>query len=422
MSASLLLALLPAVAAAAESPATNDVANLPVEAAVGFAAGPLKQQVRVLEVLSRWERAAAQLPPLTAAELDRALRSPHGKLTAHEAAVAARFRGPVKVKALQRDYRWSGVKQSSGEVRLTAMPYDPVERLFYCRFELQLNAATMLPTALRFEHADERKAESVAIQVERVTVQPRVSAAAIRLVKAESSTAVVALRPMPKADGKSKERLRAVLRRWQDCLARDSVREAGFYVYEYDFTFNIEKRSVGRFRFDHPNRFVVNIRPAKIERGLQSSRKDRNGNPLTLQAGHAASWSFDGKKLVLAGTGTPFEIEVVDPKNPTHLKYWYFSRNVPVSEVLNGLFPLARPTKADFATEYRWKIEKETAREIWLSATPVTKSAAASSRGLKVILDRSNYCPMAVQRIDPGGIRETVYVFNKWITVPRASE
>jgi hypothetical protein len=235
--------------------------------------------------------------------------------------------------------------------------------------------------------------------------------------KPETQAAVAAPRPLPEADGKSTKRLRAVLGRWQERLARDGAAEAEFYVYQYDLTFNIERRSIGRFRFDFPNRFVINILPATIEPGDRSSRKNRKGRPFALQAGRAASWFFDGKKLVLGGTGTPLEIEVVDPAHPTHLK-WYFQSNVPVNDVLNGLCPLVRPTKADFATEYSWKIEKESAQQFWLSATPNTKSAAASSRALTVILDRSNYRQKAVQRIDPVG-QITVYVFNGWNTVPR---
>jgi hypothetical protein len=419
MSATLPLSLLLAVAAA-ESPPTTNVAKLPVEAAVGFAAGPLRHQVRVLDVLARWERAAAELPPLTAAERDRIVRRHRGTLSAHEAAVAAGFRGPISMRELRRNFRWSGMRTSRDGDLLTATPHDAVERLFYRQFELRLNAETFLPNAMRFQHADDRPTTTVPIPIEIAAENQQPGAAAIRLVKAETRMPIAAPRPLPRGSSKSDKRLQAILQRWQQSVARDGVVETGYSMYQYDFAFEIEKRSVGTFRFEHPNRFSFQLHPATIEPGTKSSKMSSRGKRFVLKAGKRESISCDGKKVIQESADKTIEFGILDPSDPTRLKTWFsFRKDVPIRDAINEMVSFASPTIADFESRYRWKFEMETAGVVWLSALPKTKSAAVSARSLKVILNRENYRPVAVQRIDPAG-RETVYVFHKWIAVPRA--
>jgi len=137
--------------------------------------------------------------------------------------------------------------------------------------------------------------------------------------------------------------------------------------------------------------------------------------------GHDGCVAYDGKKLVeQTGTGT-VELGTVDPKSsrvswPRHgLDFRDFRANKP-REIVENIVPFASPQPEELQQKYGWELRKETRTEIWLEAKPRTKSAKRLTTRFRIILDRTELRPKAVQRIDPGGI-ETVFVFSHWLRV-----
>lgn len=113
------------------------------------------------EILSRWEIAARSHLPVTAAERLR-LQYAAPERSGQEITLTCEMQGPIDAANLSRRYDWT-VTDDLDAVELTAIPKDQLERLFYDRFTVTLDATTWRPIALRFPPRDGRIGETVAL-------------------------------------------------------------------------------------------------------------------------------------------------------------------------------------------------------------------------------------------------------------------
>jgi hypothetical protein len=186
--------------------------------------------------------------------------------------------------------------------------------------------------------------------------------------------------------------------------------------FTYDYTFNIEKRGTGRFYYETPDKGRIDISPVTISAGAKSEKKDRRGRPFTLQAEREEKWLSNGKNIYH-----------IDPVNKKVIVY-PIPDKAQGQNIMDGPLPflLGMPPQKALA-RYRLSImnvimkdgrevpwNNET--EVCLTVHPRWKSDAANYREAKVILKKkNNYLPSAVQLIDPGGNRKTVYTFGNMV-------
>lgn len=114
------------------------------------------------EILSRWSLASQSHLPVTDAERLR-MKYASPERSGQELSLSCELQGPVDDAELNRRYDWT-VTDDADAVELTAVPRDDLERLFYDRFTVTLDAATWRPTSLRFETPDRRGRQAVALR------------------------------------------------------------------------------------------------------------------------------------------------------------------------------------------------------------------------------------------------------------------
>ncbi|MGC1275766.1 MAG: hypothetical protein WBC44_18830 [Planctomycetaceae bacterium] len=114
------------------------------------------------EILSRWSLASQSHLPVTDAERLR-LQYASPERSGQELSLSCELQGPVDDAELNRRYDWT-VTDDADAVELTAIPKDGLERLFYDRFTVTLDAATWRPTAVRFETPDLSGRQAVALR------------------------------------------------------------------------------------------------------------------------------------------------------------------------------------------------------------------------------------------------------------------
>jgi PASTA domain len=203
--------------------------------------------------------------------------------------------------------------------------------------------------------------------------------------------------------------LMQILKEWYANTRKIERLEGYHWKYTYDSTFNIEKRAVGRFYYQSPDKGRIDIQSAKISAGAKSVRKDKRRKPFTLQADREEKWLSNGKKI--------YQIDPVNKK-----AYVYpIPDKAQGRNIMDGPLPflLGMPPEKALA-RYRLQIVKDhegrpwnTKTEVRLKVYPRWKSDAANYREAQVKLNKQNhFLPDAVQMIDPGGNRETVYVFS----------
>ena len=114
------------------------------------------------ELLRRWSLASQAHLPVTDAERLR-LKYDAPKRSGQELNLVCELQGPIDDADLARRYDWT-VTDDSDAVSLTAVPKDRLERLFYERFTVTLDASNWRPAAVRFETHGRREHSVVALR------------------------------------------------------------------------------------------------------------------------------------------------------------------------------------------------------------------------------------------------------------------
>lgn len=376
---------------------------------------------RIEGVLDRWARASKSLSPLSEAE-KRTISDTYKHVhSGHELAVALEFRGPVRAADLVAKYRWTGVEATDRAVRLTAVPRDDVERLFFRGFEVTLDPRTHLPVSIRFTPRSGRpqsrplglvpKLEHGRIEVVSA-VRPAAGGTAGQIVPTAAESIDPATAPRPSrlqrpADGE----LREVLRKWEAASSRIRRLQARFTRIEYDTVFNVEKRATGMLHYEAPHNGRIDIRPAEIAVDAGSLRRNRRGEPFRLEASTAETWIWtDRETLRINEPARSFTrlAAPADGADDSKQSLW-----AALSKPLS-LVPLQVDVRArDLERRFVVTMTKRTNDAVWLSLVPRRERDIAAYSKLDVILDAEKFTMRAIRIIDPTGNLETVYVFDE---------
>lgn len=196
-----------------------------------------------------------------------------------------------------------------------------------------------------------------------------------------------------------------VLQNWEVATKKIQKLQGEHIRRIYDSVFKVEKRSVGRFYFEAPNKGRMDIRAPKMENKL-SERKDEQGNPYKLEADRPESWICDGDYIYQVNEG---EKLVEGVQLPEQVK----GNNI-VDAPLPFLFGMpAEKAKQRYELAFSSLRPKNWPKhEIWLEVKPRLPRDAAEWSSSTVILDTRTYLPHYVKMIDPSGNIETVYTFE----------
>lgn len=113
-------------------------------------------------ILDGWAAASKAHLPIPEAERMR-LRYAFPGRSGQEISLTAELQGPVDAADLARRYAWTA-DRSAGAILLTASPNDALERLFYDRFTVALDAATLRPVSICFSGANGKPGDALALK------------------------------------------------------------------------------------------------------------------------------------------------------------------------------------------------------------------------------------------------------------------
>ena len=205
----------------------------------------------------------------------------------------------------------------------------------------------------------------------------------------------------------SKE-LERVLQDWERKTTKITRLRGTHQRYEYDQVFADEKRSIGKFWHESPDKGRIDFEPPKNLPKINEHKKAPNGQPYRIQPGENQTWMCDGKSI--------FQIE--------HTPKTYGQVEIPPQHqgenIMNGPLPFLFGMKADTLKQrYRLSLGSQHHPEgiegkrpqYHVVAFPLQQNDARNWKRAEVILDAQFCLPTAIRLIDPGGTKETVYVF-----------
>ncbi len=195
--------------------------------------------------------------------------------------------------------------------------------------------------------------------------------------------------------------LETILNNWEKATSHIDTLQGKHHRFVYDKVFEVEKRAEGDFFYQAPDNGRIDIQAGKIRPSDKSRRIGAGGKPFKLQSDRPERWICDGKQILQINEA---EKTVETFPIPPQVQ----GRNI-----MEGPLPfLFGMPAAEAKRRYFLKVLKITETQIWLGVKPRRKQDAANWKEAKVILQKRNYLPWAVQLIDPAGNLETVYRFS----------
>ena len=206
--------------------------------------------------------------------------------------------------------------------------------------------------------------------------------------------------------------LLVVLQNWHNATKDIKKLEGTHTRIVYDSVFQVEKRAVGKFYYQAPDKGRMDLEAVDIKPGTVNPkmRGKKDKKPYRVESDRPERWISDGKN-----------IRQIDDFLKTFADF-PLPKNLQGKNIMDGPLPFLfgmPPQKA----RQRFQISlllplEETAPKnsksptVWLKVIPRKAPDKANYSEAHVILDGKTYLPTAVKLIAPAGTQETVYSFR----------
>jgi beta-lactamase regulating signal transducer with metallopeptidase domain len=213
------------------------------------------------------------------------------------------------------------------------------------------------------------------------------------------------------------QKLEEVLREWEEKTARITHLRGEHRQYQYDEIFRIEKRAVGEFWYEAPDKARIDFNPAPLEdtqtgMPLVSRKSGASGQPYKLETVEPVTWLCDGKSIIQIEHETKtYSLEDIPP---LHQKGTMMDSLLPILFGINPLGADADKWKMRYALSLGSQHNKTGSNgrtKYHIVALPLLQSDARTWQRAEIILDAETCLPNAVRLIAAAGSAETVYVF-----------
>jgi beta-lactamase regulating signal transducer with metallopeptidase domain len=214
----------------------------------------------------------------------------------------------------------------------------------------------------------------------------------------------------------SSRNLDDVLREWEEKTAVITSLHGTHQRYEYDEVFGIEKRAVGEFWYEAPDKGRIDFKPAPLEdnksgKPLVSRKSGASGQPYKIETEAPMTWICDGKSIVQIEHETrTYALSEIPPHEGENI----MDDLLPILFGINPLGADADRLRERYALSLGSQHNKtgsDGRKKYHIVALPLLQSDALQCQRVEVILDAQYCLPSAIRRIDPAGSKETVYVF-----------
>ncbi|MCA9027221.1 MAG: hypothetical protein KDA86_18580 [Planctomycetaceae bacterium] len=238
--------------------------------------------------------------------------------------------------------------------------------------------------------------------------QPRPKSGVVPVQNVEPATARVADTEPVQVNPAELER---ILKEWETKTAKITKLRGVHQRYEYDYVFSQEKRAVGSFWHEAPDKgridFNCKEQPAIPADGVNTQKVDSQGNPFRVAAEAPMMWICTGSDIfsIDVANKTFDQIEIPPPDRGEN--------------IMDGPLPFLFGMKAEkLKARYKMSLGQMNGTQgrddrmvYHLVAIPLLQEDARNWQRAEVRLDAQYCLPIAIRLIDPSGNKETVYVF-----------
>ena len=401
----------------------------------------------VQEALERWEQAASVLMPASRIERER-LRVEMQKCSGHALSVVCRFRGPVQIESLKKDFHWDLHEATSSQITLSARPEDAADRLFFEGVLLTLDRATMLPAEMQFTSGragtpvgwislfDARSRRAL---VEMHYAGPELdspaefapAAGARPLQVAEAPRVVRPRRRTASSDSRTESGTRnaaaaapplnELLASWEKADRKRGKLSVSFQRTTRDYVFQVLHRERGVFWFRQPQEGRLTLKPVARSPRRTASTEGDSGLPAGWREKSATEEEWIWTPVAVFNRPTPesgwrtagrptgdtreAELKLVSAHQPWTTRH--FSPQ--------AALPLVAGIRAEeLLEEFQLTIVRVQGRRVWLSARPRRQQTAATVQEYQAVLDLDRLQTVALREVHIGGGAETVWRFGNW--------
>lgn len=225
-----------------------------------------------------------------------------------------------------------------------------------------------------------------------------------------SGQAPVVVEVETQLDPAVEKELARVLLDWEQKTAHITKLRGWHHRYEYDSVFQIEKRSMGAFWYESPDKgridFNVKDNP-KLDVPEPKKGPAPDYKPYTVVAGEPEIWVCDGESVLsIHITDKTYDQLVIPPHQRG-------------SNIADGPLPFLFGVKAEKLKErYSLTLGRMHAPQATsgrpqyhVVAKPLNQDDARNWKQAEVLLDAEYCIPTAIRLLDPSGNKETVYRF-----------
>ena len=231
--------------------------------------------------------------------------------------------------------------------------------------------------------------------------------------------AVIGPAPGPAPARQVDPRVTAILGLWEKNTAGINRMSGSFSRMTYDDVFGVEKRSVGQFMYEAPDKGRIDLNAVELPKSaINQGKQTSKGVNYKVVADDPQRWVCTGTQvLVIDDTSKSVQQVDIPPQ--------YQGQNI-----VDGPLPFLFGIKAEKAERrYQLEIGSRHSAEIYhLVAKPLLRQDAQEWSVAEVMLNPQTFLPQAIRTFDPAGTKETVYVFNadqkvnpRWIFDPFTS-
>lgn len=204
--------------------------------------------------------------------------------------------------------------------------------------------------------------------------------------------------------------MEAILEEWEEKSSKVKRLEGEFERTTYDYVFEVEKVSTGKYCFQFPDKGSFHQTGTPVSPKSTGRKKSATtGKPFSLKSGPNERWICDGLKI--------FKFD--DDKNENNEKV-YNEIDIPEEDrgqnIRNAPLPFVFGMKAaDAKQRYEFILDKKNTNDhqIRVKVRPLLPQDIANYKEAEVILDRATCLPSAVKLTDPTGNTQDVYYFPK---------
>jgi TIGR03009 family protein len=202
--------------------------------------------------------------------------------------------------------------------------------------------------------------------------------------------------------------LEKVLADWELHTARFKDMTGDIAVFKYDHTFEVEKRAIGKFAYEAPDKGNYELKGIGADKDEVSKQIGKDGTPYAIKSEQDQRWVCNGKKVIrINEKEKTFEEAPIPPESQGQ-------------NIIEGPLPFLFGMKAERAKRrYRdFKLVKKTETEIRLRVRSKEERDVGNWDTAVIIIDAKEFIPKAVKLTDATGA-ESVHVFKNVVINPK---